>query len=140
MSANLVLNPNHCVRRRVVFCRVGELAVGELNLGVILDFVKEDDFAVGQEASVHRRNTGLTDDLDRSSVGVCWSRRRARGGRHGSASARSTLASIAAVRGGVATVAVSRAASPLRPVAAHSVAVVCTTSSVLCCRPRRGCS
>ena len=101
-------------------------------MGVVLDFIKKDDFAVWQETSVHSWNTSLTDDLDRTSIRVCWSWRRAWGRSNRSSGARSALASITAVGSGVTTETVCRTTTALWPVSADSIAIVRTTSSISC--------
>jgi len=130
---------------RVVLRRVGILAVAKLELRVVLDLVKEDNFTVGHETSVHGGDTGPA--LLNEGTGLLSSRSRA-SGRSSLArrfSARAVLTSLTTVSRGVTTVAVHTTAGTLGPVAADSASKLGTTATInsrdtggLCARRSRG--
>lgn len=104
--------------------------VGKLELSVVLDLVKENDAAVGQETSVHSRDTGSATDDE-----VSWlSSGRCRAGTWGRNSrllkTRSRLASVTAVRSGATAVSVHGAAGSLRPVSADGAAELSTAGTI----------
>jgi hypothetical protein len=115
---------------RVVLGRVGVLAVAKLELCVVLNLVKEDDFAVGHETSVHSGDTRST--LLDEGTGLLSSRGGA-GSRSRLArrfSARAVLTSLTTVSGGVTTVSVHAAAGALGPIVTDSTAELGTTATV----------
>ena len=109
---------------------VSVLAVGELEFSVVLDLVEEDDLAVGHQTSVHSRHTGATLKRDATRLGGARSRAGSRSRNAGGVDARTVLATLTAVSGGVTTVAVHGAAATLGPVTADSVSKLGTTAAV----------
>jgi hypothetical protein len=129
-GVGLVGKGNEVAGDGVPLRRVSVLAVGKLELGVVLDLVKEDNTTVGHETSVHSRDTGSALESNGSRLGSSRCRAGTRGGDSRSLVARTALAALTTVRSGVTTVAVHAAAAALGPVTANRVAELGTTASV----------
>jgi hypothetical protein len=129
-GVGLVRKRGELLGGRVVFGGVGILAIGELEVGVVLDFVQEDNAAVGHETSVHGRHTRAALDLDGTRSGRS---RRGAGSRSSltrSFGTRTVLASLTTVRGSVTAVSVHGAARTLSPVTANSVIELGSTATI----------
>ena len=114
----------------VVLRRVGVLAVGKLELGVVLDLVEEDDLAVGHQTSVHSRDTRATLDLNGTRLGGSRGRASLGSGDSRRIDTRTRLATLTTVSSGVTAVSVHGAARSLSPGTADGVAESGTTASV----------
>jgi hypothetical protein len=114
----------------IVLRGVGVLAVGELELGVVLDLVEENNLAVLHKTSVHSRDTRAALDLNGTRLGGSGSRASLGGGNSRSVDTRTRLATLTAVSSGVTTVAVHGAARSLSPVTADGVTESGTAASV----------
>lgn len=114
----------------VILGRVGVLAVGKLELSVVLDLVKEDDLAVGHQTSVHSRNTRAALNLDGARLSGGGSRAGLGGRDRRCIDTRTRLATLATVSCGVTTVSVHRATRSLSPVATNGIFKGSTTASI----------
>jgi hypothetical protein len=129
-GVGLVGQRSELLGRGVVLGGVSVLAVAELELGVVLDLVKEDNLAVLHKTSVHSRDTRATLDHNGTRLGGSGSRAGLRGGDSRSVDTGTGLATLTAVSSGVTTVAVHGAARPLSPVTADGVTESGTAASV----------
>lgn len=106
------------------------MAVGKLELGVVLNLVEEDDLAVGHQTSVHSRDTGAALDLDSSRLDRCGSRAGLGSSNSGCVDTRTRLATFTAVSSRVSTISVHRATGSLSPGAADHVGKGSATASI----------
>jgi hypothetical protein len=129
-SVGLVGERDQLLGVGVVLGRIGVLAVGELELGVVLDLVQENNATVLHQTSVHSRHTGAT--LLRECAGLQGNGSRAggRGWLAGCLVARTILATLTAMSSGVTTVSVHATARALGPGTANGVAELGTTASI----------
>lgn len=126
----LVGKGNQLAGDRVPLRGVGILAVGKLELSVVLDLVKEDNTTIGHETSVHSRDTRSALEGDGSRLSSNRRRAGTRGGDSRGLVARTALATFSAVGSCVTTVAVHAAAAALGPASANSVAELGTAASI----------
>jgi hypothetical protein len=129
-SIGLVSQRSQLLCVRVVLRRVGVLSVGKLELGVVLDLVKEDNLTVRHQTSVHSRDTRAALDLNSSGPSGSGSWAGLGGGDGRRVDTRTRLATFTTVSSGVATVSVHRAARSLGPVTADGVCESGTAASI----------
>jgi hypothetical protein len=129
-SVGLVGERDQLLGVGVVLGRIGVLAVGELELSVVLDLVQENNATVLHQTSVHSRHTRAALLHERTWLQGNGSRAGSRSWLARCLVARTVLATLTAMSSGVTTVSVHATARALGPVTANSVAKLGTTASI----------